>query len=577
MSDLKLEDKIFIETLQISKNIAEKVNSILNFEALLNTALEIGMESTGAEKGFLMLTEKNANELSVRATAKIENNEEIINKYAGIFTDKVLPYLKDTSTIILDSTSVANKDKINTIIATTLKFRDSIIGYICLLNKLPSNKGQLKAKVPELAFDKSVSFSLFDEDQESELSPADIEPPPPETDTGASSTYSHLVLTEVLTTENFNQNDIYLLEIIATHSAIAINNVLLYEKVEYETGVRNNLQRYLPKNTIMKLLDRKIKLSMVGELQDCSILFSDICGFTALSEKLKPQEVVSFLNEYLTIMTKVIFSYNGSIDKFIGDGIMAVFGAPISTPNHAMEATLAALEMRKQIPELREKFKNEFGIEDFNIRIGINTGAVVYGNVGSPQRLDFTVIGDSVNVASRMESNAPKGGILVSFNTYKNIKDYVETKALGSITVKGKRDPVKIFEVIDKIAAPDLLNLKVSIPDKTKSIFQNKKISIKSFVVINKEGDITNGLLREIGLRSVSIGVVGNFNVSQKLTMSFKLSEKISFKNIRGIVRKIEKTKQEGINNKSHFLIEVDFIELSKSEIGTLSQFLYNV
>jgi class 3 adenylate cyclase/GAF domain-containing protein len=568
-------NKVFIETLQISKNIAEKVNSILDFEFLLNTVIEIGVNRTRAEKGFLLLCDENSESPAIRATVNVENEEPVLNKMVKLFTDKVLPYLRENNTIILDSKE--SKDNIRSILATRLKFRDSVTGYLCLLNKLPSEKGKIRFKLPEINEDKSANFSLFEEDDETEA-PVKIktEPEYQEITLGGNLIDPGLISTEKARYENFSQHDVYLLEIIATHSAIAINNVQLYEKVEYETGVRNNLQRYLPKNTIMKLLDRKIKLSMVGELQDCSILFADICGFTGLAEKLKPQEVVSFLNEYLTIMTKVIFSYNGSIDKFIGDGIMAVFGAPISTPNHAMEATLAALEMRKQIPVLRDKFFKEFAIENFNIRIGINTGPVVYGNVGSPQRLDFTVIGDSVNVAARMESNAPNGGILVSSNTYKYIKDMVEVRALGAIKVKGKRDPVKIFEVIDKINAPDPLSLKVSVPEKAKNILKDKKIMVKSFVVINKQGDLTNGLMRTIGVKCVSIGVVGKYSVSQQLTLSFKLSEKFSFKNIRGVVKKVEKTSQEGINNKSHLLIEVEFVELSKTDISELAKFIHN-
>jgi len=521
MDNSELENKVFIETLQISKNIAEKVNSILDFEILLNTILDLGIELTGAEKGFLMLKEKNSEDFSIRASINIENDESTLNNLTNIFLEKVLPYLKDYNTIILDSTSVKSKDNIKSILATKLKFRDSIIGYICLLNKYPLKLG-------------------FTEN----------------------------------TGQNFNEHDNHLLEITAIHAAIAINNVRLYEKVEYETNIRNNLSRYLPKNTVLKLMNKEVNLSMAGELQDCSILFSDICGFTALSEKLQPQQVVSFLNEYLTIMTKVIFLYNGSIDKFIGDGIMAVFGAPVSTPNHAMEATLAALEMQKQIPQLKEKFKQEFGMDNFNIRIGINTGQVVYGNVGSPQRFDFTVIGDSVNVAARMESNAPKGGILVSFSTYQNIKSYVNTKALGAIMVKGKRDPVKIYEVLDKINAPNSLNLKVSISEKTKNIFQKINIPVKSFVVINKDGDITNGLIRVIELKSVSIGVVGNYTLSQKLTLSFKLTENFSFKNVKGIVKNLKKTEQEGINNKAHLLIDVEFIDLAKNELMELARFI---
>ena len=250
-------------------------------------------------------------------------------------------------------------------------------------------------------------------------------------------------------TRTFSEQDKYLIQSLATQAAISIDNANMYEKVKNETDLRNHLQRYLPRNTVSKVIDSEINLSMIGELQECSILFADICGFTSISENINPQDTVKLLNHYLTNMTKVIFSFNGSVDKFIGDGIMAVFGAPVVNPNHAVEATLSAVEMKNQIESLRETFEKDFGIKDFNIRIGINTGMAIYGNVGSPQRMDFTVIGDSVNIASRMEKSAPPGGILISKNTYDKVKDYINAKEWEPISVKGKKGLIKVYEIIE--------------------------------------------------------------------------------------------------------------------------------
>ncbi len=502
--DSKTERQIFVETLQISKTISEKVNSVIDFEILLNTILELSLQFTEAERGFLLLTESGSQGLSIKATLNIDNDISELEYLSKLFDEKIKPLFKEQNTVSI------NIPNIGPVISSKLKLRNNLLGYICLLEKKP--------------------FGFYQQEKD-------------------------------------------LLEIIANHGAIAINNVQLYQKIEYETNIRNNLQRYLPRNTVLKLLDGKINLSMQGELQVCSVLFSDICGFTTLSEKMKPGQVVAFLNEYLTIMSKVIFSYNGSIDKYIGDGIMAVFGAPVSTPNHAMEATLAALEMKNQIPALQEKFKKDFGIQNFNIRIGINTGPVVYGNVGSPQRLDFTVIGDTVNTASRMESNAPKGGILVSISTYENIKAMVNTVSLGTISVKGKRDPVKVFEVLEKNNAYQSLNPKVSVSEKTKNILIGGRVPVKSFVVINKEGNITNGMLRNIGLKNASIGVMGTYSLLQVITLSFKLSDKFSFKNIKGVIKNIEKSNQDFLN-KNHVLLDIEFIDLANTELRELTAFV---
>jgi adenylate cyclase len=177
-----------------------------------------------------------------------------------------------------------------------------------------------------------------------------------------------------------------------------------------------------------------------------TILFTDIVNFTPLSERLSPTEVSVLLNQYYSEMTDIIFHYFGTLDKFIGDAIMAVFGAPIERENDAESALKAALEMRRALFEM---MKNRESDRRFDMRLGINTGRVVAGNLGSPKRMDYTVIGDTVNTASRLESIADPNQILIGEHTYEIVKDKFNIKKIGQKKVKGKRQAINVYEVLD--------------------------------------------------------------------------------------------------------------------------------
>jgi adenylate cyclase len=185
-----------------------------------------------------------------------------------------------------------------------------------------------------------------------------------------------------------------------------------------------------------------------GARQDLTVLFSDIRGFTPMSEKMQPEEVVRLLNEYLSAMVEVIFRNGGFLDKYIGDGIMAIFTAPKRRENHAELAVRAACGMLETIDRMREKWTGE-GKHIFDIGIGINSGDMVVGNIGSDKRLDYTAIGDSVNLAARLETLNKQFGtrIIVSEETYSRVRDIVDARDLGTAGVKGKRDEIHVYEV----------------------------------------------------------------------------------------------------------------------------------
>jgi adenylate cyclase len=210
--------------------------------------------------------------------------------------------------------------------------------------------------------------------------------------------------------------------------------------------IKGAFSKYVTKSVVDRILQHQDGLKLGGEKKEVTVFFSDIRGFTPMSEVLSAEEVVHLLNEYFTAMTTIIFKYEGTLDKFMGDAIMAVYGAPIDMADHAERAVLAAIEMSEKMKELQAKWKLE-GKREVNIGIGINTGEVVVGNIGSNERMEYTAIGDNVNLTQRLESVAEKGQILISAATYERVKHNVNATVLDPIKVKGKVEKVLAYSV----------------------------------------------------------------------------------------------------------------------------------
>ena len=224
-----------------------------------------------------------------------------------------------------------------------------------------------------------------------------------------------------------------------------------HKEAEEKKKIKAAFQQYLMPAVIEEMLKDPSKLKLGGQKRNLAIMFSDIRGFTTLSEKLTPEELTSFLNEYLDAMTNIVLENRGTVDKYIGDAIMCFWGAPISDPEHIRLAVKTSVEMMDKMHELRLDWKVR-GLPDIDIGIGINSGDVVVGNMGSHKRFDYTCLGDHVNLASRLEGLNKMYGchIIVSENVYPIIaKDYV-TRELDLVTVKGKKQPITIYEVIGK-------------------------------------------------------------------------------------------------------------------------------
>jgi class 3 adenylate cyclase/tetratricopeptide (TPR) repeat protein len=204
-------------------------------------------------------------------------------------------------------------------------------------------------------------------------------------------------------------------------------------------------QSYTPKHLADKILTTRNTIE--GERKLVTVLFADVVNFTSLSEKLEPEEVHQIMEGCLRILMDEIHKYEGTINQFTGDGVMALFGAPLAHEDHAQRACYAALAIQKDLTEYGEKVKKDYGRE-FRMRIGLNSGPVVVGSIGDDLHMDYTAIGDTINLASRMEGLAKPGSVLLSRNTHRLVKDYFDLKPLGPLEVKGKEEPQEAFELV---------------------------------------------------------------------------------------------------------------------------------
>jgi adenylate cyclase len=237
-----------------------------------------------------------------------------------------------------------------------------------------------------------------------------------------------------------------LLEMMALCFGLVFYNYVVADREKRQ--VRTAFQYYLTKSVMEEMLKHPEKLKLGGDKRELTVLFSDIRGFTTISERLPPEELVRTLNEYLTPMTDLVFKHEGTLDKYMGDAIMAIWGAPLPQEDHALRACAAAVEMLEKLEELRRRWKEQ-GRPDIQIGIGVNSGPMAVGNMGSDMRFDYTVMGDNVNLGSRLEGTNKQYGtrVIISEFTFALVQGKVATRELGSVRVKGKKLPVRIYEL----------------------------------------------------------------------------------------------------------------------------------
>jgi len=245
----------------------------------------------------------------------------------------------------------------------------------------------------------------------------------------------------------FGEKDLQLLSGIANQAAISLENAYLARKLEEEAAQRVKFQRFLSPSLVEQVLSGQLELRPGGELRECTVLFTDIRGYTSIAEQYDAQSVVAMLNEYFGLLVDVVFKHDGTLDKYIGDSVMAVWGAPIHQPDAALRAVRAAVEMRDVLGEWNKRRIAEGRVPIYT-GFGIDTGLVVAGNLGSSKTMEYTVIGESVNLASRLTSLAQQDQIIISDATLEQVKTWVVTEALPPAKVKGKEEAISVHNVL---------------------------------------------------------------------------------------------------------------------------------
>jgi adenylate cyclase len=246
----------------------------------------------------------------------------------------------------------------------------------------------------------------------------------------------------------FSSSDLELISAVAAQTAMVVETVKAHKRLAREEVARANYSRFMPEYVVKQLLDKPNSFRLGGTTQTITVLFADIRGFTSLSESENPEKIVGLLNRYFSTMSEIIFAHGGTLDKYIGDGLMAIFGAPTATPNDAINALKTAVQMQKRLVSLNNELEGE-GYSRIGVGIGLHTGEATVGYIGSDKRSEYTAIGDTVNLAARLEQNARAGQILISEATVKgcdcdNRVSFIPHKPL---TVKNRLQPVSLFEV----------------------------------------------------------------------------------------------------------------------------------
>jgi adenylate cyclase len=247
-------------------------------------------------------------------------------------------------------------------------------------------------------------------------------------------------------TRKFGEDDLTVFSALSNYAAVAIDQAQLGERLREETRRRDRLEQYHSPAVVKRILNTESidVAGLVAHERDVSVMFCDIVGFTSITEAIEPRAVADLLNEFFEAMTDEIFERQGTLDKFIGDAILAVFGAPFEQADHAVNAVDAALGMRRALATLNERRQDR----PLQMRIAIHSGPVLTGDIGSPKRREFTVLGDTVNITSRLQTTVARAGqIVVSRETYERLGGRFKATPLGAVSLRGRRDAIDAFQI----------------------------------------------------------------------------------------------------------------------------------
>jgi adenylate cyclase len=379
--------------------VGKIINFVFDLNVLLNLLMDLALKILQARRGFIMLYDEASSELKVKVARNMGGELEP-SRTTGI--SKTIAWKTfNTGQVIATEDAVSDE---------RFQAQESVINYsigavIC---------------APLIAKEKGNIGAIY--------------------------------LDNPVTQEQFDKSDIEFMISFANQAAIAIENAQLYEKIKAEEKIKSRLQRFFSPTVVEQIMASEEGLALGGEARIATILFCDIRGYTSLAERIDTLVAVEILNDFLSSMTDIVFLHEGTLDKYIGDCVMAIFGAPVAHDDDPIRAVRAALDMKQRVVDLKSIWRNKMDmaeVESFEIGIGIHTGEVIAGNIGNMNRMEYTVVSRAVNLASRLENTARPGQILISKATYDLTKDHVKADKLPAVHLKNISKPVEIYEVIE--------------------------------------------------------------------------------------------------------------------------------
>ncbi len=387
MKALEHENRLFELLYQVSRALGD----LQSVEEVINSVLDLVLKVEGVERGYAMLGDEK-----------------------GGFQPAVIRYKKDPS---------VGTAKIPQMILSQAIIKQVTQGGVPLLV-------QDVRMDPRLASSKSIALGGM---QSAMCAPLK----------GGDKLYGLLYVDNLVKRGMFSQEDLNIFSVIATQAGLAVDRVRGREEMAKQSQQRSALERFLSPGVAQKIAAEAADIQLRGETQNLTVLFADIRGFTSMAEIMSPEETVELLNDFFNAMSDRIFSHEGTLDKFLGDGLMCLFGAPISKGNEALNAVRTAVEMQQTLQQINKDMGRPL-----HMGIGINTGRAVVGYIGATRRMDYTAIGDVVNVASRLCAAAAPDQILVSANTRTEFGGELPTRRLEPVKVKGKAEPIQVYEVL---------------------------------------------------------------------------------------------------------------------------------
>jgi len=387
MKALEHENRLFELLYQVSRALGD----LQTVEEVVNSVLDLVLKVEGVERGYAMLSDEK-----------------------GGFLPAVIRYRKELT---------SDTGRLPQMILSQAIIKQVTQGGVPLLV-------QDVRMDPRLASSKSIALGGM---QSAMCAPLK----------GGDKLYGLLYVDNLVKRGMFSQEDLNVFSVIATQAGLAVDRVRGREEIAKQTQQRGALERFLAPGVAQKIVSEAGDIQVRGETQNLTVLFSDIRGFTSMAEKMTPEEIVELLNDYFNAMSDRIFAHEGTLDKFLGDGLMCLFGAPFSRGSDAMDAVRTAVEMQQTLQQINRDLGRPL-----HMGIGINTGRAVVGYMGASRRMEYTAIGDVVNVASRLCAAAAPEQILVSAATQAEIGGELPTRRLEPVKVKGKAEPIQVYEVL---------------------------------------------------------------------------------------------------------------------------------